>query len=221
MGFFETWHQIYGLSNLNKFFAELYKEYKKGTGPYLNLLDEILKFYMKLAKIYAEVGVKAVFLLEDCSTTHGPMIPPEMYRKIYTTRIKKFVNHAHKLGLRVCFHTDGRMKMSRKEKPWDFMDAIVETGIDGFHGCQADCNNLYELKERYGDKLCLIGGISCVEVAQYAKSPREVYRAVAETFKALKPGGNYIAACDNGLHWGVNVFNCRAIERAVKFYGKY
>jgi len=221
LGFFETWHQIYGLSNMNKFFSELYKEYKKGSGPYLNLLDEALKFYLELLKVYADAGIKAVILLEDCATSHGPMIPPEMYRKIYTSRIKKFVDKAHKLQIKVLFHTDGRMKMPRKEKPWDFMDAIVESQIDGFHGCQADVNNLYELKERYGEKLCLIGGISCVEVAQYAKSAQEVYRAVAKTFNALKPGGGYIAANDNGLHWGVNVYNVRAIARAVKFYGKY
>ncbi|MHA1300069.1 MAG: uroporphyrinogen decarboxylase family protein [Candidatus Helarchaeota archaeon] len=221
MGFFETWHQIYGLSHMNKFFSELYKEYRKGHGPYLNLLDEALKFYCKLVDVYAEAGIEAVCLLEDCATSHGPMIPPDMYRKIYTPRIKKFVDYAHNKRLRVMFHTDGRMKMPRKEKPWDFMDAIVESGIDGFHGCQADVNNLYELKERYGEKICLIGGISCVEVAQYAKSPKEVYTAVAETFKALKPGGNYIAANDNGLHWGVNIYNIRAIARAVRFYGKY
>lgn len=221
LGFFETWHQIYGISNMNKYFSELYKEYKKGTGPYLHLIDEALNFYIKILKRFAEIEIKAVILLEDCSTSHGPMIQPEIYRKIFTSRIKKFVDYAHKLNIKVLFHTDGRMKMLREEKPWDFMDAIVESGIDGFHGCEAGVNNLFELKRRYGDKLCLIGGISCVDVAQYAKTPQEVYRAVAKTFKTLKPGGNYIAACDNGLHSGVNIYNCKAIARAVKYYGSY
>ena len=221
MGLFETWHEIFGITNMSQFFRVMRKEAKTNSGPYLNVLDELVNFVSIFVEHIAEIGLPVIMIYEDCCVNHGPMIPAELYRKIYTPRLKKLVDASHKHDVKVIFHTDGRMKIARKDKPWDFMDAIVESGIDAMHGFQADVNDPFEIKKQYGHKLCIVGGISCYNVAQYAKTSQEVYRMVARVMKAYKEGGGYVAACDNGLHWGVNVKNVRAISKAIHYYGKY
>jgi hypothetical protein len=89
------------------------------------------------------------------------------------------------------------------------------------HGCQADCNDLGELKEYIGGKVTLVGGISCVDVLQHAKSAKEVYFKAGRAIKTLKKGGHYIIAADNGWHTGVKMENVRWYSKAVEYYGRY
>jgi hypothetical protein len=139
----------------------------------------------------------------------------------YVPEIKKIVDTAHRVGIKVLFHTDGRFKIQKSERPWSFLDAILSTGIDMLHGCQQDCNNLEELKEYVGSKVTLVGGISCVDVLQHARSAKELYLKAGRAIETLKQGGHYIVAADNGYHSGVEPQNVRWYLNAIKYYGKY
>ncbi len=222
-GIFESWHIIWGLSNMHIFFRDFNKEYRKGPpyGAYKRFLEEKSKFIAAFTKRLGEKEIKFVTIVEDVCEDHGPFLRTDQYLKFYVPEIKRIVDAAHKVGIKVLFHTDGRFKIEKAEKPWEFLDAILATGIDMLHGCQQDCNNLEELKEYVGSKVTLVGGISCVDVLQHAKTPQELYYQVGKAIETLKKGGHYIIAADNGWHTGVAMQNVRWYMKAARYFGKY
>jgi hypothetical protein len=223
-GIMESWHIVWGMSNMHLFFRHFMKEYRKGPpyGIYKKFLEEKSKFYAKYIKrIGEETEIKIVSLVEDVCEDNGPFLPAEQYKNFFVPEIKRVVDAAHQVGMKVFFHTDGRFKIRNSERPWEFLDAILSTGIDMLHGCQQDCNNLSELKEYVGSKVTLVGGVSCVDVLQHAKSAKEVYWRAGQAINTLKEGGHYIVAADNGWHAGVKMENIRWYMNAVKYYGKY
>jgi uroporphyrinogen-III decarboxylase len=199
------------------------KEYRKGPpyGLYKHYLTEKSKFYAEFVRRLAEKDIKFVTLVEDVCEDHGPFLKADQYLNFYVPEIRKIVDMAHKVGIKVLFHTDGRFKIENSDRPWEFLDAILSTGIDMLHGCQQDCNNLKELKEYVGSKVTLVGGVSCVDVLQHPKSAQEVYIKAGRAIETLKRGGHYIVAADNGLHSGVKAENIRWYLNAIRYYGKY
>jgi len=222
-GIFESWHIIWGLSNMHLFFRDFIKEYRKGPpyGIYKRYLTEKSKFYADYVRRLAEKGIKFIALVEDVLEDNGPFLQADQYKNFYIPEIKRIVEAAHAVGIKVLFHTDGRFKIQNSERPWEFLDAILSTGIDMLHGCQQDCNNLEELKEYVGNKVTLVGGVSCVDVLQHPKSAQEVYLRAGKAIETLKQGGHYIVAADNGWHDGVRMENIRWYLNAIRYYGRY
>jgi hypothetical protein len=220
---FESWHIIWGLSNMHVFFRDFHKEYRKGPpyGSYKRFLGVKAKFIADFTRRLAEKDIKFICIVEDVAEDNGPFLRAEQYRNFYVPEIKKICDAAHKVGIKVFFHTDGKFKIENAEKPWEFLDAILSTGIDMLHGCQADVNDLAELKDYVGSKVTLVGGISCVDILQHAKSAKEVYLKVGKAIEIMKQGGHYIVSADNGWHAGVKMENARWYLKAIDYYGKY
>lgn len=220
VGIFETWHEIWGISKMADFFKQVNMEFRKGGGIYRELLEEKVSFISRLLKGYSEVGVKCVMIYEDCAMDHGPMVRAELYDSYFAPLIRKICDSAHRYGIKVILHTDGRLK-GGSDDPWRFADSLIRnTGIDGLHGLQHGVNDPAEIKERYGKDVCLVGGIGCVDVLQNSH-PSEVESKVRKVLEILMRDGGYIACSDNGWHYGVNVENIRRYVKAVRKYGRY
>jgi uroporphyrinogen decarboxylase len=80
--------------------------------------------------------------------------------------------------------------------------------------------DIAEVKEKLGDRICLVGNIDCVEVLVSA-GPDEVTAVVRETLRTAAPGGGYILASSNSIHAGVAAENYLAMVRAGLEYGAY
>lgn len=217
MGIFETWHEVYGISRMVAFFRQLQEELKAGGGKYRRMLEAKVGYLSRLVKSYSEVGVRCVVIGEDVAMDHGPMLRAEDFKRYFAPLIKKFVDSTHRAGVKVIYHTDGKLKAGNS---WSFADAIVDTGIDALHGLQYRVNDPAEIKERYGRKICLVGGVGCVDLLQNA-SREEVREKVREIVEILKKDGGYIASSDNGWHYGVDIGNVKAYLKTVRKYGKY
>lgn len=80
--------------------------------------------------------------------------------------------------------------------------------------------DLAEIKARYGDRLALIGNVSCSKTLPYG-TPDDVEREVLECLRDAGPGGGYILAPDHSFHSAISVENTwRALETCQK-YGTY
>lgn len=216
-GFFETWYSIFGYIKdaLNKFFRQVFKEYRQGLkGPYLEFLRDKLTFYKKIIKRMADTSAKIIFIGEDFAMNSGPFIRNEIYGKYFAPLIKDFVDYAHKYDMRVVFHSDGRFDSDN----WQELDTIVNTGIDALHPIQSDVNDIGEIRNRYPD-LCLTGGIDCTNLLQQG-TPKQVFKEVARIIKKTGKRGLMLGS-DNSIHSGIKVKNYLALVQAVKTYGRF
>ena len=94
----------------------------------------------------------------------------------------------------------------------------VHTGVDALNPLEvkAGMDSLL-LKQKYGDRLVLQGGINAVLWDQKDAIIAEIERLVP----ALKQGGGYIFSSDHSIPNSVSAENFRAILDTVKRVGRY
>jgi uroporphyrinogen-III decarboxylase len=211
LGFWEIWDSLYGVDNLSKFYYETSREFRKKKGPILDFWDKLEIFFIEIVKRFSEIGVKIIGLLDDLVYDEGPFVNPEFYRKFLFPHYKNVINEAHKRGMKVFFHTDGKLD--------SIIEDLIKIKFDGLQSIQAEVNNFNEIKEKYGHKICLMGGISSKNLELSNKN--EIYTETKRKVLIGKEGGGYIAGSDNMIHDGVRIDNFYAMLDAVKKFGKY
>lgn len=220
IGFFEAWYSVYGISSMHLFFRQLTKEHRDGDrGPYHDMLEAKLEAFIEITKGVADLGMKVLVLGEDCAMQTGPMVSPSVYRSYFFPFLKRFCDEAHRVNIKVIMHTDGRLEVPNSENPWEFMETLLDTGIDGLHPIEEGVNDVKVIKKKFGRRVCLLGNID-TDMLQNG-TPEQVTEVVKEKIKIIGSDGGYICGSDNGIFAGTDAKNWVAMVKAVKKYGVY
>ena len=211
LGFWEIWDSLYGVSKLSKYYYQMSKEFRRKKGPILDIWNKMEVFFIEIIKRFSEIDVKIIGLLDDLVYDDGPFVNPEYYRKFLYPHYKKVVDYAHKKGMKIFLHTDGKLDT--------IIQDIIKINFDGLQSIQADINNFKDIKERYGNKICLIGGISSKRLG--IGSINDIYTETKRKTLIGKQGGGYIAGSDNMIHDEVKTDNLFTMIRTVRKFGKY
>ncbi|MHB1160295.1 MAG: uroporphyrinogen decarboxylase family protein, partial [Chloroflexota bacterium] len=138
------------LSGLERFLMMIYDE------PDLvrRMVDMVVEVHTVLARRAVRAGADIVVLGDDYAGRTGPMMSPAKFRELFLPGIRRVVQAVHEEGA-LCFkHSDGNI--------WALMDFFVEAGFDGIHPLEPIAGmDLGEVKQRYGQKLCLLGNVDC------------------------------------------------------------
>jgi uroporphyrinogen decarboxylase len=98
------------------------------------------------------------------------------------------------------------------------IDDLMDIGLDGLNPLEIKAGmEPFTLKEKYGDKLTLHGGINAVLWDDKEAVIEEIRRCVP----TLKQNGGYIFSSDHSIPNSVSLENFRAIIEEVKRVGKY
>lgn len=134
----------------------------------------------------------------------------DMYRELLKPVHKRAIEWAHKKGIYAHLHSCGNI-MSR-------IDDLVEIGIDALNPLEVKAGmEPLTLKQKYGDKLVLHGGVNAVLWDDKEAIIAEIERVVP----ALKENGGYIFSSDHSIPNSVSLENFRAIVETVKRVGRY
>jgi len=198
----------YQLMGFEGFLKALY------TNPELpnRVNDIILSFTIELGKMMIEAGVEAVWLGDDYGYGDATFVAPAVLRKFSMPRLRKIVQAFHRAGAYVVKHTDGDNNPILRD--------IVETGVDAVHPIEPDVMDIGEVKELYGDKICLWGNIDCSRVLQ-SGTPAQVEQEVKECVMKASSGGGHVLGSSHSLHQNVKTKNVLAMIKAGRKYGKY
>ncbi len=157
-------------------------------------------------------GCDAVMTTDDYSSNRGPIMGPQRFREFVLPGIKRQAEAVHARGGYFIKHTDGNV--------WTILDALVEAGIDAWHGIQPSIGmDLRALKERYGDVLCFFGGVN--NETLIAGTPEEVRQEVRYAIQHAAPGGGLVITSGNVLQPGTKLENYLSGRQAVWDYGAY
>jgi uroporphyrinogen decarboxylase len=97
------------------------------------------------------------------------------------------------------------------------MDRIAACGVDALHPIEPKAMDLGEVKSRYGQRFCLIGG---VDVDLLARGTRqEVREAVRRCIDAAGKGGGYCVGSGNSIPEYVKLENYLAMLDASFEFG--
>ena len=152
----------------------------------------------------------AIYWPDDMGYKGTTFFSPRLYRELLQPVHARAVHWAHQKGIYANLHSCGDVM--------SLMDDILVTGVDALNPLEvkAGMDSLL-LKQKYGDRLVLQGGINAVLWDQKDAIIAEIERLVP----ALKQGGGYIFSSDHSIPNSVSAENFRAILDTVKRVGRY
>lgn len=175
--------------------------------------DIILDYNIRYIRNSMECGADVLCVSGDFAMTKGPFVSPKLTARFLTPALEQEVKAAREFGKPTFKHTDGNI--------WKIFDLLVETGISGIHPIDPLAGmDLGEAKERYGDRVCIMGNVNCADTLSW-KSAEEVRAEVKKCIKTAGPGGGYVCMSSNSIHSGVNPDNYLAMVEAIRMYGTY
>ena len=175
-------------------------------------MDKIGEACFGMVKLMIEGGVEVVFITDDYAGSYGPFMNMEQFRKFELPNLRRIVDFAKKRGVPVLKHSDGNL--------YPIIEDMIDTGIKGLHPLEPGAMDLADVKERYGDKICLLGNVDCRYVLPFG-SEEDVRKDVRRCIDAAAEGGGYILASSNSIHANCKVENVYTMVDEARKYGRY
>ncbi len=157
-----------------------------------------------------EIG--AMWYGDDLAYGTGTMISPAVLRRHLFPYLREMGAICQSKDLPFVIHSDGNL--------WKVLPDLVDCGFNAIHPVEPKAMESRELKEAYGDRLCLLGNIEIGEILTLG-SPADVEAEVRERIRTLAPGGGYAVGSSNTVAHYVQLENFQAMVRATRKYGRY
>jgi uroporphyrinogen decarboxylase len=199
----------YVTAGLSEFLVKLYRD-----RPFaLELLELVTRFNCVQARKLTELGVDMVIIGEDMADSRGPLINPRDFRDITFPYLKREVEEVKRTGTKIVLHSDGNTM--------PIFNDMVELGIDGYQAIEGDAGmDIGLLKEKYGDRICLLGNVNCGSTLCYG-SLGEVEAEARQIIDCAAAGGGLILGSSNSIHDGVKLENLLMMTKTAFEYGRY
>ncbi len=193
---------------MDKFFRDLYVNPSFAR----KLMDKVSKACLEWDKAILDTGIDILFVTDDYAGNHGPFLNPKLFKEIEIPNLARVVKEARRKGIPVFKHSDGNL--------YPILDDIVNTGIFGLHPMEPGAMEIGDVKEEYGNRICLLGNVDCRHVLPYG-TEEDVRGDVRRCIDAAAKGGGYVLTSSNTLHANVKVENVYTMYDEARKYGKY
>jgi uroporphyrinogen decarboxylase len=150
------------------------------------ILDKFTDFYYEYyRRMFEAVGdrIDVFALADDLGMQNTLLIGPEMYDEYVAPRLKRMADLAHSYGISLLLHTCGDVEI--------LIPRLIKAGVDILDPIQPESMDPIAIKKKYGNNICLRGGISVQQVVSRGTTA-EVEAETRRIIEALKPGGGYI-----------------------------
>jgi uroporphyrinogen decarboxylase len=172
------------------------------------ILDRYFDWVVVVAERVCSMGFDAFVTTDDVAFKTAPFFSPEVFHELVLPRYQRL---AEAVSLPWIFHSDGNIM--------PFVDDLVDVGISGMHPIEDGAMDIREVKQTYGDRLCLLGNVN-LNLLGLGK-PEEVDHTVGDLIRDVGPGGGYIVTSGNSLAGYLEPDNVVAMSEAVRKYGRY
>jgi len=191
-GFFGQLREMLGLTRLLTWYFK-----------YPELIHDFLDFWVEftikaLKKPLSEVHPDYAIIWEDMAYKHGPMISPRLFEEFMLSRYKKLTSFFRSFGINIIMvDCDGNAE--------PLIPLWLEGGVTCIYPNERQAGmNPKVLREKYGEKLALIGGIDKRALVGGRKSIEKEVHAV---LPYLLSTGGYIPSVDHVVPADVSLEN--------------
>jgi len=181
------------------------------------LLEILLEAYMKRVDLYAPqlaANVDVVLFNDDLGTQNGPIIAPELYRKVIKPRQAKLFGHARKaFDAPILFHSCGAVS--------EFMRDLAEVGVDALNPVQVSAAGMdsARLKKEFGKDICFWGGGCDTQNVLSRGTVQDVRDEVEKRIADFAPGGGFVFTQVHNIQADVPPENIVAMLEAAREFG--
>ena len=173
-----------------------------------SLLDIYFEWSVKVAETVCSMGFDFYVTTDDFAFKSAPYFSPDVFEELMLPRYLELARH---VSLPWVMHSDGNVL--------PFIESLLEIGIAGLHPLEKGAIDIVFFKQKYGDKVCLLGNVDLNLLA--AGTPDEVREEVRWLLREVAPGGGYILTSGNSLASYCLPENVQAMTDEVKRSGAY
>lgn len=155
-------------------------------------------------------GMDAISFGIDFGCTTGPFMSNELFKKCVFPGLEARCKVCHDYGMPVVFHSCGNNR--------PLVDMMIDAGVDVYQSIQ-DEMDIKWVKQRYGDRLTVWGGISSGSLV--LGTPENAKAIAAENIRVCKPGGGFILGSSHSIMPGAKYENYMAVLEANREWGSY
>jgi uroporphyrinogen decarboxylase len=175
------------------------------------LLDRLLEYNKKEAKLLIDAGVDMIALGGDLGTEESLFLSPNLWRSIFKPRMEKLIKSIKRINrnVKVFLHSDGMIE--------PIIPDLIEIGLDVLNPIQPECMDPSRIKTLYGDKLTLHGTMSLQKTFSFGK-PEDVVKEARLRIETCGLDSGLILAPSNAFTDNIPVENIIAFYDFVKDY---
>lgn len=179
-------------SDMCEFVTRLYEEPDKMKSIAQERVDHSLENFHKLKK----AGAEGFVLWSDYAFNQGPFLSPDMFAEFITPYLKQTIDEIRSMGCYAIKHTDGNLM--------PIIDQIIDCKPHALHSIDPMAGmDIKEMKEKYGDKVCLIGNVHCAYMQSGTKE--QIMESAHYALEYGKPNGGYIFSTSNVVFKGMPI----------------
>lgn len=158
------------------------------TPELMELLSRIHSHYCREVEAWAVTDVDGIALMDDWGVQNALMVSPKLFRHLFKSMYRDYVEIARHYNKFVFMHSDGYIM--------DIIPDLIEIGIDALNS-QIYCMGVKELGSRFHGKISFWGEIDRQQLLPHG-TEEEIRIAVKTIYKCLYDGGGVIAQCEFG-----------------------
>ncbi|MHB9025006.1 MAG: uroporphyrinogen decarboxylase family protein [Armatimonadota bacterium] len=137
------------------------------------------------------------YIHEDMSYKNGPLVSPEMFRRLFLPHYKRLIAFLRRYGVElILVDTDGNCEV--------LLPLFIEADVDGFGPVEraAEMDPL-DIRKKFGKEICMVGGVDKREIA---KGKREIEAEITRLAPVVEEGG-FIPTIDHSIPPDVSLEN--------------
>ncbi|MBA4347635.1 MAG: hypothetical protein C0413_02145 [Clostridiales bacterium] len=169
------------------------------------LLDKIMQFPLQAGLRMIDIGVDMIWLGDDVATQQTMMISPKAWRKYLKPRYAQMFEafRKRKKNIVLAYHSCGNCEA--------ILDEMIEIGLDVLNPIQPLAMEPTMIKQRYGDRLTLFGGLDVQHIMPFGTAD-DVVAEVRRLKRGCGDNGGYI------LSPAHHIQSDTSIENILTFY---
>ncbi|TJX59337.1 uroporphyrinogen decarboxylase [Soehngenia saccharolytica] len=200
-----------GIASMMRGASEMFMDLYESPDEVHECLREITETLKDFCNAVIDVGVHAIMF--DTLYASQTIMSAEMWDEFEGVYVQEIADLIHSRGCMVMIHNCG--KGSYFDPQIKRMNPIAYSFL---HVC-AECNSYEEMKEKYGDKLTLIGHIDPGYLM--TASLEEVEKEAKKEIDTFKKNGGFILATGCEYPAPLDFEKAKVMVKVAKEYGKY
>ncbi|PRR69897.1 uroporphyrinogen decarboxylase family protein [Neomoorella humiferrea] len=174
------------------------------------LVEQHLALLEKVCKAVGDV-VDIIRFSDDLGMDQGPLMSPEVFRKIFKPRLALLCDYVKKhSNMHTFLHSCGSI--------YKLLPDLIEAGIEIINPVQTTAKDMepYRLKKEFGNDITFWGGGCNTRSILNRATPKEVKDYVKRQLEVFAPGGGYIFNQEHNILPDVPPENIIAMFEAVR-----
>ena len=176
------------------------------------LLDRLHATYLQRAQTFLEAmaeSVDVIFFTDDLGTQNGPLIGPEIYRKLIKPYWAELIALIKKYEKKVLMHTCGAVSQ--------FIPDLIEIGVDAVNPVQITAHGMEpaRLKKDFGKDIAFWGGGVSTQGVLDRATDQEVRDEAKRNVEIFAPGGGFVFTQVHNIQFNVPPENIVAAYQAA------